>query len=496
MLAGEADEFSPATALGSLLVSPRARHAWHALCSDRPPGETEALVDSIRSIVWIGDERHALALAADCPTLELVWERDVAGTHALPLGDFDALLLACANSKQAFEALGLLAQRRPLPPIFVQLESPDDLPVRELREHGAAEVFCWSPDTGSRELKRALLRGIARFDRSDPLVGRTAARPTRSPTKTGIVGSSPQLADVLALIGHASRSRATVLLTGETGTGKELFAREIHEQSSRQRAPFVAVNCAAFPESLLESELFGHKKGAFTGADRDKSGLFEAAHGGSLFLDEIGETTRPFQAKLLRALQEREVRPVGGSRTRSVDVRVIAATNRNLEREAGDAQFRPDLYYRLAVFPIHVPPLRERPLDILPLANHFLCQYARRDGRPAGSLTAESRHLLQSYGWPGNVRELENEIQRALAVAEPGCALTPEHFSARLFEVLEPVQAVVRPGDSLRETLGRVEAWLIRHSLELNRGRRAATARRLGITREGLYKKMKRYGIA
>jgi transcriptional regulator with PAS, ATPase and Fis domain len=451
-------------------------------------------VDSIRSIVWIGDERRAVALAADCPTLDLVWERDVAGTRALPLGDFDALLIACKNPKKALEALAELAPRRPLPPIFVQLESAEERPSHALRERGAAGVFCWRADTSTRELKRALFQGIAGARRSArPSVPRTP--PTRAPGTTQIIGASPQLAEVLALIGNASRSRATVLLTGETGTGKELFAREIHEQSSNRQAPFVAVNCAAFPESLLESELFGHKKGAFTGADRDKSGLFEVAHGGTLFLDEVGETTRPFQAKLLRVLQEREVRPLGGSRTRRVDVRVIAATNRNLRREAGDAQFRPDLYYRIAVFPIHVPPLRERPLDILPLANHFLHRYAARDGRPEPSLTAESRHLLQSYGWPGNVRELENEIQRALAVAEPGRPLSPAQFSPRLFEVLEPVHAVVTPGDSLRETLGRVEAWLIRRALDLNEGRRAATARGLGITREGLYKKMKRYGI-
>jgi transcriptional regulator with PAS, ATPase and Fis domain len=452
-------------------------------------------VDSIRSIVWIGDEQLAVALAADCPTLEVVWERDVAGASALALGDFDALLLACETSKQALQALETLAPRRPLPPIFVQLESPEDLPLREFRERGAADVFYWGAEASAAQLKRALFQGIASAKRLAKLAAPTRAQPSRRPLNTRIIGASPQLSEVLALIEHASKSRVTVLLTGETGTGKELFAREIHAQSSIRQAPFVAVNCAAFPESLLESELFGHKKGAFTGADRDKSGLFEAAHGGTLFLDEIGETTRPFQAKLLRVLQEREVRPIGSSRTRRVDVRVIAATNRNLRREASDAQFRPDLYYRLAVFPIHLPPLRERPLDILPLADHFLRDYAKRDGRPAASLATESRHLLQSYGWPGNVRELENEIQRALAVAEPGSALAPAQFSTRLFEVLEPVQAVVQPGDSLRETLARVEAWLIRRTLETNSGRRAATARLLGITREGLYKKMKRYDI-
>jgi transcriptional regulator with PAS, ATPase and Fis domain len=449
-------------------------------------------VDSIRSIVWIGEERLAVALAADCPTLELVWERDVAGASALPLGDFDALLLACEDSKRAFEALRGLAGRRPLPPIFVLLESVDDVPLRELRECGATDAFCCGAGATTQQLKRALLQGIARVNPpAEPTAAPAAApRPKRSRhlPDTKIIGTSPQIAEVIELIGHASRSLVTVLITGETGTGKELFAREVHDRGSKPKAPFVAVNCAAFPEALLESELFGHKRGAFTGADRDKSGLFESANGGTLFLDEIGETTRPFQAKLLRVLQEREVRPIGSSRTRKIDVRVIAATNRNLRREASDAQFRPDLYYRLAVFPIHLPPLRERPLDILPLADHFLARYASRDGRPTAPLSAESRHLLQSYAWPGNVRELENEIQRALAVSEAGSELTPAQFSTRLFEILEPVQAVVQPGESLRETLGRVEAWLIRRTLEANSGRRSTTAQRLGITREGLYK--------
>jgi transcriptional regulator with PAS, ATPase and Fis domain len=452
-------------------------------------------VDSIRSILWIGDERLAVTLAADCPTLEVVWERDVAGASALPLDDFDVLLLACEDSKQALGALTDLSRRHPVPPIFVQLESADDWSLRELRERGAMDVFCFGADATARRLKRALLQGLAKLNPSaKPAAASKTQRSSRLP-KTKIIGASPQIAEALELVGHASKSRVTVLITGETGTGKELFAREIHEKSSNRKSPFVAVNCAAFPEALLESELFGHKKGSFTGADRDKSGLFEAADGGTLFLDEIGETTRPFQAKLLRVLQEREVRPIGSSRTRRVDVRIIAATNRNLRREASDAQFRPDLYYRLAVFPIHVPPLRERPLDILPLTAHFLTRYATQEGRPNASLSAESRHLLQSYAWPGNVRELENEIQRALAVAEPGSELTPAQFSARLFELLEPVHAVVQPGESLRETLARVEAWLIRHALDANSGRRATTARLLGITREGLYKKMKRHGI-
>jgi transcriptional regulator with PAS, ATPase and Fis domain len=286
-----------------------------------------------------------------------------------------------------------------------------------------------------------------------------------------------------------------VLLSGETGTGKELLARAIHAGGARRLRPFVAVNCAAFPDTLLESELFGHMKGAFTGADRDKKGLFEEASGGTLFLDEIGETTPALQAKLLRVLQEREIRPVGGTRPRAVDVRLLAATNRSLRQEVSRGTFREDLYYRLAVFPIAVPPLRERPEDVVPLAEHFLASHARREDKPGCTLAPEAQQLLCSYHWPGNVRELDNEMQRALALCEPGEEIGAGLLSDRLAAVVEPVQTAARDGESLRQTLGRIEALLIRRTLDALGGRRAATARRLGITREGLYKKMRRFGI-
>jgi transcriptional regulator with PAS, ATPase and Fis domain len=251
----------------------------------------------------------------------------------------------------------------------------------------------------------------------------------------------------------------------------------------------VPVNCAAFPDTLLESELFGHVRGAFTGADRDKKGLFDAADGGTLFLDEIGETSSALQAKLLRTLQDGEVRPVGGTRVRRVDVRVVAATNRDLRAEVEGGRFREDLYYRLAVFPIAVPALRERPEDILPLARHFLHLHGGREDKPGCTLSSETRNLLLSHPWPGNVRELENEMQRAVALADPNAAIDPDHLSPGLLGILEPVEAAARRGETLRDTLARIEAWLIRG------GHRTDTARRLGITREGLYKKMKRLGI-
>jgi Nif-specific regulatory protein len=319
---------------------------------------------------------------------------------------------------------------------------------------------------------------------------------TRSERALGrVIAHSAAMQEVLDLIGHAQRSRATVLLTGDTGTGKELLARAVHDGSARAAGPFVPLNCAAFPDTLLESELFGHVRGAFTGADREKRGLFEEADRGTLFLDEIGETSGPFQAKLLRALQEREIRPVGGNRTRSFDTRVIAATNRDLRFEVQNGHFRQDLYYRVAVFPIRIPPLRERLADVLPLAQHFLALHGRRDEKPGCSFSRDAAQLLLSYGWPGNVRELENQVQRALALAEPGTEIGPELISSRLSQIQEPVHAAAHEGETLRETLHRIEALLIRRALDRNGDRRAITARELGVTREGLHKKMKRLGV-
>jgi len=340
------------------------------------------------------------------------------------------------------------------------------------------------------DAREELLERLARL--ASRRGARGAGRASPSPD---IIGESPPMREVFELVACASRTRATVLVTGETGTGKELVAREIHRGSPRSRRAFVAINCAAFPDTLLESELFGHVRGAFTGADRDRKGLLEEADGGTLFLDEVSETSGPFQAKLLRALQEREVRPVGGARSRRVDVRVVAATNRDLWSDAQAGTFRQDLYFRLAVFPIHVPPLRERPEDLLALAHHFLAAHARAEERPESRLSRDACHLLQAYTWPGNVRELDNEIQRALALAESGEALAPHHFSRRLFGPIDPEHTDLRPGETLRDSMARVEAWLIRRALADHDGRRAETARRLSITREGLYKKMKRLGI-
>jgi Nif-specific regulatory protein len=322
-----------------------------------------------------------------------------------------------------------------------------------------------------------------------------AARASAAELPADIIGHSRAIRDVYGLVERAGQSNATVLITGETGTGKEAIAQQIHVGGKRQRHAFVAINCAAFPETLLESELFGHRRGSFTGAEKDKAGHFEIAHRGTLFLDEVGETSPALQAKLLRVLQEREVLPVGATRPHPIDVRVIAATNRTLSGEIEKGRFREDLYYRLAVFPIRVPALRERPEDILPLAHHFLEMHGALEGKTKCQLSLAARRLLQTHNWPGNVRELENEIQRMLALSEASELITPKLLSPAVLGIVSAIDQAPRGGDTLRATLERIEAWLIRRALEHNGGRKALTARKLGVTREGLYKKMKRLNI-
>ena len=234
--------------------------------------------------------------------------------------------------------------------------------------------------------------------------------------RSHVVGRSPKMVEVYKTIGTVAMGDSTILITGESGTGKELVARAIHEASHRKDKPFVSINCGAFPETLLESELFGYLKGAFTGAATNKKGLFEAADGGSIFLDEIADMTPAMQVKLLRVLQERRLRPLGGTTEVPVDVRVIAATNQDLQSCIQQGSFREDLFYRIAVINIHLPALRERAEDIRLLADFFLRQYSDRAGKKIDGISSEALHCLESYSWPGNVRQLENTIERAVAL--------------------------------------------------------------------------------
>jgi transcriptional regulator with GAF, ATPase, and Fis domain len=310
------------------------------------------------------------------------------------------------------------------------------------------------------------------------------------------------MARIFALVSNLEQSEATVLLTGESGTGKEVVARAIHSHSPRRSGPFVAVSCGALPGELLESELFGHVRGAFTGAVRDRVGRFELALGGTLFLDEIGDLPLHLQVKLLRVLQERAFERVGDSRTRSVDTRIIAATNVDLGRAVAGGRFREDLYYRLRVVPIEIPPLRERREDIEPLARSILSRVAAREHRALRFSPSATRTLVQ-YSWPGNVRELENAIEYAVAIAQ-GETILPENLP--IGDSVSPAQPPrPEPAPAAEPARAAVEiempdgatgerAELLR-ALEASRWRRAEAARRLGVSRTTLWRKMRELGI-
>ena len=307
-----------------------------------------------------------------------------------------------------------------------------------------------------------------------------------------IIATSDSMTEVLDLVRRAARSAATVLISGESGTGKELIARAVHFHSDRVAGPFVAVNCKAFAEGLLESELFGHERGAFTGADRTRKGLFEEAAGGTLFLDEIGEISESFQAKLLRVLQEREIRRIGDDQTRPIDVRIVVATNRDLQSEVAAGRFREDLFFRLAVIPIRIPPLRDRPEDILPLARHFLVEHQRGSGRRFGDLGTETETHLLSHGWPGNVRELENAIERAV-VLSTGDELQPSDL---LFMQSDPARTSRSETDAtLQSALDHASKKAIESALAATGGAKSDAAARLGIDRTTLYRLIRKYGM-
>jgi two-component system response regulator AtoC len=314
-------------------------------------------------------------------------------------------------------------------------------------------------------------------------------------TVHGILGKSEAIEKVFTTIGKVAEYKTTVLIQGESGTGKELVARALHDSSTRKNKAFIPLNCGAIPETLLESELFGHSKGAFTDAHADKKGLFAEAHQGTLFLDEIGELPLSLQVKLLRVLQEGCVRPLGATRDQEVDVRVIAATVRDLQREVQEGRFREDLYYRLNVLQINVPPLRERRDDILLLVEHFIERNNRRLGTQIRDLEQRTRKLLLDHPWPGNVRELENTIERAVVLAD-GDMLTVADLPERMREPADPVAASLANGElSIKKTARFMEETLIQRALEKTGGNRTAAAKLLEISHRALLYKIKDYGI-
>jgi two-component system, NtrC family, nitrogen regulation response regulator NtrX len=312
-----------------------------------------------------------------------------------------------------------------------------------------------------------------------------------------MIGESPAIRELKAQIAIAAPTSGWVLITGENGTGKELVARAVHAYSQRREKPFIEVNCAAIPEDLIESELFGHEKGAFTGATIQRKGKFDLSHEGTLFLDEIGDMSLKTQAKVLRILQERKFERVGGNRTIEVDVRVIAATNKDLEEEIQKGNFREDLYYRLNVLPFHVPPLRERREDIPALTSHFLKHFCSKESRETKSLSPEAEEILLSYPWPGNVRELKNIIER-LVIMTPDNLITERQLPASLRTRKSPLRAVATaadPSSTYREAREEFEREYLIQKLEENDWNISRTAEVIEVERSNLHRKIKSYGI-
>jgi two-component system response regulator AtoC len=394
--------------------------------------------------------------------------------------------------QDGLELLPQLARRLPgATLLLMSAYGTADLAIEALKR-GAYDYLAkpFQPAEAILAIRKA--RERERLRRANQLLQRDLSRAVG---ERPIVAASQPMIQVLELVERAAEYKTTVLLTGESGTGKEVLARAVHAQSPRRNEAFVAVNCAAIPENLLESELFGHARGAFTGADRARRGLFVEADGGTLFLDEIGELPVPLQAKLLRVLQEEEVRPVGESKPRRVDVRVLAATARDLEREVEAGRFREDLFYRLNVLRILVPPLRERRADIPLLVDHFLARFREALGKPVRSVSDEALEKLVAYRWPGNVRELENVIERAMILAA-GPHLTPADLPPNVTVPSAETASAADAGDlSLRRARRAVEIELIRRALEATGGNRTHAARRLGISHRALLYKLKEYGL-
>ena len=341
-------------------------------------------------------------------------------------------------------------------------------------------------------------------DSPEQLVKQVASRRGKVRARSGFdrltrAADSP-LNGICELAQRIAGHELSVLVTGESGTGKELLARAIHYASPRAERAFVLENCAAMSETLLESELFGHKRGAFTGAFEDHVGLFQRADGGTIFLDEIGDTSPAFQVKLLRVLQEGEVRPVGASRTVAVDVRVIAATHRDLEQDVRSGRFREDLYYRIASMTLTVPPLRERSADVLPIADMLLGQACQELARPALGFSPEVRASLLAYPWPGNIRELKNEVYRAVALSE-GPQVSAAALSCRVLHGQQGASAAAKSGlqipgsGSLQERLDAIEAAILRETLLRHRWNKTHAAKELGLSRMGLRQKLARFGL-
>jgi two-component system, NtrC family, response regulator AtoC len=407
-------------------------------------------------------------------------ERAAAGRYDLVLSDVRM------ERAGGLEVLHAFNEKAPGTPVILITAFGDVTGAMEAIQHGAYDYV--SKPFNVEELRLTVTRALERRRLSAEAQGPGTGKAREKIAE--IEGKSPRMLDVYKLVARVAPTTATVLVVGESGTGKELVARAIHSHSSRSAGPFVPVNCTALSESLLESELFGHTRGAFTGAIAAKRGLFELASGGTLFLDEIGDMGPKMQAQLLRTLQDGEVRPVGGAESIKVDVRLVCATNRDLEAEVKAGRFREDLYFRINVVTVKLPPLRERASDIPILVAHFLAKVARREGRGEASISHESLELLCRYAWPGNVRELENAVERAVAVAK-GNVILPSDLPIEVHGAEPPAPAGIIDD---RPTLAELERRYIALVLSECAGNKKKAAERLGIDRRTLYRALERSG--
>jgi Nif-specific regulatory protein len=397
--------------------------------------------------------------------------------------DLKGLSYYCVPIRSGGSVIGTLSAERRIPLEFLDRQMRLD---REFLEKVSAII------ADSAKLRERILEEQFRLREEVPADDRAGrGQGGRISPESPIIGTGNAMRQVWEMLGQVAPADATVLITGESGTGKELVAAELHRLSRRAGQAFVKVNCAALPESIIESELFGHEKGSFTGASSQRKGRFELAHRGTIFLDEIGELSPHIQAKLLRVLQERELERVGGTGVIKVDVRLIAATNRNLEEDVKAGRFRDDLYYRLNVFPLRIPPLRERKGDIMLLADHFTEKYAEKNNKLIKRISSPAIDLLASYSWPGNVRELENCIERAVILSTDMVI----HAYNLPPSLQSPTSTKTEPSTTLEAALSRLEKELIVEALKISEGNMAAAARRLGITERRMGLRVHHYGI-
>ena len=449
------------------------------LIVDDDPGHRSALQTVIRS--W----GYAVESADDGETA-------VARVRGEP---FDLVLMDVRMARMSgIEALSHIKDYNPSLPVIIMTAYSSVASAVEALKSGAYDYLIKPLDFDVLKLCIERAREHAGLKSENALLKRQLHAELDAPN---IIGHSAAMKALLEMLGMVAPSEATVLIIGESGTGKELIARSVHVNSPRKAKPLVTVNCAAITETLLESELFGHEKGAFTGADKRREGRFMQANGGTIFLDEIGETSPTMQAKLLRVLQQKEIQRVGSEAVLPVDARIVAATNRDLADDVATGRFREDLYYRLNVMPLNVPPLRERRDDIPLLADHFRRRYADKNRKTVKGFTPLAMDMLIRYDWPGNVRELENAVERAVILLT-GEHITEKHLplgiTARFADAedLPPAMTPATPGEQSLET---IEKAAIQATLKATDGNKSESARRLGISRKTLHNKLKRYGI-